>query len=104
MKPPKKRERSVIPLKVLQTVVSDSTRWRIFDVLQSHGPMTTEFIARAIQANMTNVSKHLVFLRKFGVLEHRMARVYAIPDDYLVPGERVVDFGPIVLRFDRVEA
>ena len=63
--------------------------------------MPVDLITRAVHGRFPNVSRHLVWLKSVGVLEHRMGRLYAIPDRFLVPGERVVDFGPIVLRFDR---
>ena len=87
--------------KLLQKVLADGTRWRIFDVLHKNGPLTTEYIVQAVKGTLDSVSKHLVFLREAGLLEHRMRRLYAIPEHFKVPGERALDFGWIVLRFDQ---
>ena len=99
-----KTKKSALPLKVIQRAISDGTRWRIFEALLTRGPMPTEYIARAVGASVTNVSKHLVFLRQVGLLEHQMQRIYAIPEFLRVPGERSLDFGPILIRFDRAES
>jgi hypothetical protein len=101
--PTKNATRPLIPLKTLQRAVSDATRWRILDTLLQKGPLTTELITKAVHGSVAAVSKHLVFMRESGILEHRMRRLYAIPEGFLVPGERAVDFGPIVLRFDQAK-
>ena len=101
--PVKSANRPSLPLKILQRAVSDATRWRILDALMKKGPMTTELITKAVGASVANVSKHLVFMREVGILEHRMNRVYAIPDAFVVPGERALDFGAILIRFDQAK-
>src|SRR5688500_15257393 len=93
--------RPLVSLKNLQRGIGDATRWQILDLLQQRGPMTTQFIAAAVGGSMQNVSKHLIFMRDAGMLEQRMGRLYAIPDAFLVEGERTVDFGPIILRLDQ---
>jgi predicted transcriptional regulator len=89
------------PTNVLRAI--SATRWAIYEVLQRRGPMPTDYIAKAIGASAANASKQLVALRKAGLLDHHMGRLYAIPERFLVPGERAVDFGPVVLRFDQPE-
>jgi predicted transcriptional regulator len=96
--------RPAIPLRTLQRAVSDPTRWKIFDTLRQRGPMTPKLVTQAVGAPISNISKHLVFLRKVGLLEQRMGKVYAIPEVFMVPGERALDFGAIVIRFDVPEA
>jgi predicted transcriptional regulator len=95
------RPKSRLTLKTVLTAVSDMTRWRIFSELQQQGGMTTLALANKLRVPLTNVSKHLTWLRKQGILEQGMGRVYRLADRFLVPGERTVDFGSVVLRLDR---
>jgi DNA-binding transcriptional ArsR family regulator len=90
-----------LPLKIVLTAVSDMTRWRIFNELQQHGGMTTLFLSKKLGVPLTNISKHLTWLRNQGILVQGMGRVYRIADQFLVAGERALDFGSVVLRFDR---
>jgi hypothetical protein len=61
--------------------------------------MTTMYVAKGVRASMQNTSKHLILLRDLGLIEQRMGRLYEIPQAFIVPGERALDYGPMVLRF-----
>lgn len=93
--------RPKIPLATLLTGVSSHTRWKIFYELMHGGPTTPTLLAKRIGEPVTNVSKHLAFLRDARMLERQVGRVYKVPEHFIVPGERTIDFGAVVLRLDQ---
>ena len=61
-------------------------------------------IAERLRRSADLVSKHLAVLRQAGVVEIGRGRLYQIPPHYLpTPGERLVDFGHCLLRFEAAE-
>ncbi len=99
----KTRAKSSIPLQSLLTAVSNTIRWRVFDELHQHGGMTALPLSKMLGVQFSTLTKHLHFLRDLGLLDKGMGKVYTIPQRFLVPGERVLDFGPVVLRLDQGE-
>jgi DNA-binding transcriptional ArsR family regulator len=97
MKPTPKTTASL--LKVL-TGVGQPTRLRIFKELFQNGPSTGLPLANKLGLPLQNVSKHLLYLRKIGLLEQGMGRVYSIPERFRVPGQQALDFGHALVRFD----
>jgi len=93
----------MIVLNSLLTAVSDKTRWRVLDELQKHGPLPTSILAKNLNVDRPNLTHHLTFMKKAGLLEQVMGRIYRIPEKYLVQGQRAVDFGAVVLRFDKAQ-
>ena len=99
--PAKSRSPVNIPLQSLLTAVSNTIRWQVFDALIQHGGMTTIPLAKKIGVEFNTLTKHMQLLKNLGLLEQGMGKVYSIPERFLVPGERALDFGPVVLRLDR---
>ena len=99
--PPKPRAKANIPLQSLLTAISNTIRWRIFDELLQHGGMTTIPLAERIGVEFSTLTKHMQLLKNLGLLEQGMGKIYSIPKRFLVPGERALDFGPVVLRLDQ---
>jgi DNA-binding transcriptional ArsR family regulator len=96
-------QNTMIALNSLLTAVSDKTRWRVLDELQKHGPLPTSILAKNLNVDRPNLTHHLTFMKKAGMLEQVMGRIYRIPERFLVQGQRVVDFGAVVLRFDKAQ-
>lgn len=51
-----------------------------------------------------NISKHLAILVSFGLLQRTYGNLCSIPACYLVPSQRALDFGAVLLRLDRLDA
>jgi DNA-binding transcriptional ArsR family regulator len=94
----------VIPLDNLITTISDRTRWHIFDELLKGEPLPVIELARRLGAPATNISKHMNVLRTFGLVTRGYGNLYRIPAPFLIPGQRALDFGAVVLRLDRLDA
>lgn len=94
------RSRPKVSREDIQKVIADRTRWKLLDGLQQHGPTTTTFLCKFVGRKIGLVSKHLIVMRDAGVIAQRMDRLYYIPEAFLVPGKRQVDFGHVLLRFD----
>jgi predicted transcriptional regulator len=99
--PAKSRASSSIPLQSLLTAVSNTIRWQVFDELIQHGGMTTLPLAKKIGVPFSTLTKHLQLLKRLGLLDQGMGKIYSIPERFRVPGERALDFGPVVLHLDR---
>ncbi len=94
----------VIPLENIVRAVSDLTRWRIFDELLKSEPLPASELAKRIGVPRVNISKHVAVLLSFGLLRRGYGNLYSIPACYLVPGQRALDFGAVLLRLDRLDA
>ncbi|MBI5684049.1 MAG: helix-turn-helix transcriptional regulator [Verrucomicrobia bacterium] len=94
----------VIPLKIAIRAASDMTRWRMFDELLKGEPLPASELAKRIGVPRSNISKHLALLVAFGLLRRGYGNCYSIPACYLVPGQRALDFGAVLLRLDRLDA
>lgn len=92
-----------IPLSDLVTVISDVTRWRILNELAKGEPLPVNEIARRIGVKPGNVSKHCNVLLYFEIVQRGYGSLYKIPERFLVPGERALDFGAALIRLDRVD-
>ncbi len=95
--------RPTIPLANLLTAVSDLTRWRILDELLKGEPLPVQELARRLGASSANISKHCITLCNFGIVQRGFGNLLKIPDYFLVPGERALDLGAVVLRLDRLD-
>ena len=91
-----------LPLKTLATALGDPTRWRILQKLVGSDPLMTVELAEQIGVAATNISKHLAVLRKAGIVIQTRAGLYRIAPHWTIPGERAIDLGAAVLRFDHV--
>jgi hypothetical protein len=82
------------------TALGDPLRMRAVQEIFLSGPMTALPLGERLGANVKKMSRHLQHLRDAGVLEQGYGRVYKIPDRFLVAGQRLIDFGHIVLRIE----
>jgi DNA-binding Lrp family transcriptional regulator len=94
----------VIPLEPLLTAVSDLTRWRILDELLKGEALPVLELAKRLHVPATNISKHCTVLLRLGILRRGYGNLYSIPACFTVPGQRVLDFGAVLLRLDRLDA
>ena len=53
-----------------------------------------------MSADVKRISRHLHILKASGVVEQWVGRVFRIPERFRVPGEQVIDFGAVRVRFD----
>jgi hypothetical protein len=84
------------------TALAEPTRMRAVWEIFLTGPSTALPLAKKLGTDVMQMWRHLNRLAAAGVLERGMGRVYKIKERYLVPGQQVVDFGCVVLRFDAV--
>lgn len=96
-------EPSFPPLDRLLTVISDRTRWRILDEILKGEPLPVYELARRLGVPPANISKHVAVLARAGVVVAGFGRCYRIPSAYLVPGQRALDLGAVVLRLDHLD-
>ncbi len=80
-------------------------RWRILEELSKGGPLMVVELAGALGVEQNMVSKHIRVLLEAGMVVRGQAGMYLIPAGFLAgeggaaSGERVVDYGAVVLRF-----
>ena len=91
-----------IPFDSLLTAISDKTRWRILDELFKGEALPAIEIGNRLKVPATNISKHCVVLHRCGILK-RDYGLYKINPAHLIPGERALDLGAVVIRFDRAD-
>ncbi|MBI5688087.1 MAG: helix-turn-helix transcriptional regulator [Verrucomicrobia bacterium] len=94
----------VIPLARLVNAVSDMTRWRILDELLKGEALPVSELSKRLHVPATNIAKHSAKLMQLGMLRRGYGDLYSIPACYLVPGQRALDFGAVLLRLDRLDA
>ena len=91
-----------IPFDSLLTAISDKTRWRILDELFKGEALPAIEIGKRLKVPATNISKHCVVLHRCGILK-RDYGLYKINPAHLIPGERALDLGAVVIRLDRAD-
>ena len=91
-----------VPFNTIVTVISDRTRWKILAELHKGEPLPAGELAKRLGVPATNISKHLVRMRKSGVLDRGFGKLYRIPQRFFVEGQQALDFGVVVLRLDRM--
>jgi DNA-binding IclR family transcriptional regulator len=94
----------VIPLEDILTAVSDMTRWRILDELLKGEPLPAQELSTRLGVPATNISKHCLTLLRFGIVQRGYGNLYKITPAHLIPGQRAIDLGAVVLRLDRLDA
>ena len=100
--PPAPRRLPRHPLKNLLFAIAEPTRWRILDELFKEPGLPIVEIARRLKAVPNTISKHVAVLRNLGIITHGYGYLYRIHTIYLVPGQRALDLGAVVLRLDHV--
>jgi DNA-binding IclR family transcriptional regulator len=84
------------------TIVSSRNRWLIFRELMKGKPLPVSELAKRTGLSRVNTSKHVISMERRGFLIRGFGGLYDIPAQFLVPGENVLDFGAVLLRFDRL--
>ena len=79
-------------------------RWRILAELAKGEALPTQELAKRIHVSPNATSKHLNQMQRVGLLERGYADLYRIPQRFVVPGERAIDYGAMVLRLDYPDA
>ena len=92
-----------IPLDDILTAISDLTRWRILDELLKGEPLPVKELSRRLGAPATNISKHCLLLYRSGIVQRGFGNLYKIHPSHLLPGQRALDLGAVVLRLDRLD-
>ncbi len=97
-----------IPYIALETIlsgISHVTRWQMLNLIHQMGePLSISDFADHLKIQKANATKHLAVLCKSGVVRKGRGKLYGIPPYFLVPGQRALDLGAVVLRLDRVDA
>ena len=82
--------------------LADPTRRRILDELFKGEALPAIEIGNRLKVPATNISKHCVVLHRCGILK-RDYGLYKINPAHLIPGERALDLGAVVIRLDRAD-
>lgn len=81
-----------------------TNRWKILRELSAGEPLMVKEIAERIRISADLTSRHMAVLRRAGLVVCGRGNLYAIPKPYLpVPGQRLIDYGHCLLRFDETE-
>lgn len=97
---------STLPCSFLQllSAIGEPRRWEILNLLLGSEPLPSGLIAKKLGMTQTGATKHLRRLVDARILEIRPGRVYRVVKRWVVPGQRVFDFGAIVLRLDAAQS
>ena len=87
-----------LPIPVQLSAISSVSRWVILNELIKGEPLPVCEIATRLRVSETSISKHLAVLLAAGIV-YRHYGLYAIDSRFLVPGERALDFGSVLIRF-----
>ena len=81
--------------------IGSPKRWKMLQELSKGEPRTVGELASAAGCNYDNASRHLIVLRKAGLVVQGRGRLYQIPKQYLsTTGQPHVDYGHCLLRMD----
>lgn len=96
--PAAKNHQPRLPIAKQLSAISSVSRWLILNELMKE-PMPVCAIASALRVSETSISKHMAVLLSVGII-HRHYGLYRIDSRFLVPGERSLDFGTVLIRFN----
>ena len=83
-------------------IISSVPRWLILRELSMGEPLPIAEIARRVRATPTGTSKHCSVLLDSGIVHRGYGGLYAIDPRFLVPNERSIDLGFVLIRLDRM--
>jgi len=89
-----------LPLPQVLSAISSIPRWEILRELLPGRALPVCEIAHRLGMSESSISKHFAVLLASGVVRREYG-FYAVDPRFLVPGERSMDFGCVVIRFDR---
>jgi predicted transcriptional regulator len=87
-----------LPVASQLSAISSLSRWLILNELMKE-PLPVFAIAAALRVSETSISKHMAVLLSVGIV-HRHYGLYRIDSRFRVQGERSLDFGSVLIRFD----
>jgi len=91
-----------LPLDAVVAAIASATRWSILRELSAGEQLAVIEIAERVGISPNLTSRHMAVLRKAGLAVVGRNRLYRIPQQYLpAPGQRLVDLGHCLLRFDQ---
>lgn len=100
MTTPSPDTQKAIPAIAAALGVAKAVRWRILSILFDEGPLPPIDIRKRLGLEQSIVSKQLTLMKRHGLLEQMAGRLYRIPARFVVPGQRALDFGSIVVRLE----
>ena len=91
----------LLDLEKLVFALGNFSRWKMIRELADGDTRTTSELAEAGGCSYDSAIKHLQLLRETGMVMQGRGSLYELPPQFLpTPGERVVDFGHCLLRFN----
>jgi DNA-binding transcriptional ArsR family regulator len=88
-----------VSLPGLSRVLGDPSRWAILRELGKGEPLPVNLIARRIGISEDSTSKHMAVIRKAGLAQAGLGRLYTLAPAYRpAPGATHIDFGHCLLR------
>ena len=91
-----------MPIDKAMSIVSSIPRWLILRELSMGEPLPVTEIARRVRSTSTAISKHCSILLDSGIVYRSYGGLYNIDPRFLVPGERSIDLGFVLLRLDQM--
>jgi DNA-binding transcriptional ArsR family regulator len=91
-----------MPIDKAMSIVSSIPRWLILRELSMGEPLPVTEIARRVRSTSTAISKHCSILLDSGIVYRGYGGLYNIDPRFLVPGERSIDLGFVLLRLDQM--
>jgi DNA-binding transcriptional ArsR family regulator len=96
--------RSLPDCNLLAKALGSPVRWKMLKELSGGEPRAIGELASAAGCNYDNAGRHLIVLRKAGLVVQGRGRLYEIPKQYLpATGQPHVDYGHCLLRMDAAE-
>ena len=97
-----KRDIPRLPIVKALAVIASLPRCLILRELSMGEPLPINEIARRLGATTSGISKHCSILHDSGIVYRGYGGLYAIDPRFLVPGERSIDLGFVVIRLDQM--
>ena len=81
--------------------LGNPVRWKMLQALSHGEPLTIGELAAAGGCFYDNAGRHLIVLRRAGLVIQGRGHLYQIPKQYLAtPGRPHIDYGHCLLRMD----
>ncbi|MBI3882534.1 MAG: helix-turn-helix transcriptional regulator [Verrucomicrobia bacterium] len=91
----------LLSLAQVMLLLSDPARWLLMRELSRDQMLPVGELGRRIGHSPSNTSKHLLVLRRLGVVSVSYGRMYVLmPAFRPAPGTATIDFGHCVVRLD----
>lgn len=101
LEPPKTSAIATVSAEALSAILGNFSRWRMLQELAGGEGRTITELAAAGECSYDSARNHLVRMRELGLVMQGRGKVYSIPARFLpTPGQRIVDYGLCLIRFD----